>query len=517
MPTHGENAGGLPLQRRTQALYLRECVDHLLSCDWAITRGGEMRRRSDLAAARRAAGYTQEGLAEALHVDRTTVIRWEAGENAPLPYIRPKLGRLLGRSADQLRAIIDVAEPALNWPDLDAAMMWLDERAGWGRGSSAAKVADRLAAANRSRPAVGRSRIADALGRYYGTSEIFRVPVDGHDVLTSIATRAEWTDLRVPLTAAAERTTLVAPASGWVLGDVAVKAAVQRLADAAARDVRISNAPIYRLMSSEIGECITAEYAVVPFAEYALTMDLLEGELVDAIGASRAEFPLRDKYLPDMASVFDLGGRLCAGGVPALCAIARSADAERGPADFMILVQERSENVLNAARRLAVIPKGFHGPLSDYRADARIGSTLRRELEEELFGRADVDSTIGTPNVAEPMHPTRLSEPMRWLADDGERMRLECTAFGFNLVSGNYEFASLVLIQDEEFWPRYGGHVEANWEVSRLRRYSTLDREMLADLIMDESWSNEGLFALIQGLRRLREIDPMRVDLPSGL
>jgi len=70
------------------------------------------RRRRNLAAARKAAGYTQEGLAEALHVDRSTVQRWEAGEHAPWPYLWPKLGRLLGLSREQLQALF--AEMAHN-------------------------------------------------------------------------------------------------------------------------------------------------------------------------------------------------------------------------------------------------------------------------------------------------------------------------------------------------------------------------------------------------------------------
>ncbi len=113
------------------------------------------------------------------------------------------------------------------------------------------------------------------------------------------------------------------------------------------------------------------------------------------------------------------------------------------------------------------------------------------------------------------MHRSRLSEPMRWLSDDPARMRLECTGFGVNLVSGNYEFASLIVIEDDEFWTRFGGEVEANWESSGLRLYSSLDRESISDLITDESWSNEGLFAFLQGLRRLREIGGTRVDLPA--
>ena len=209
-----------------------------------------------------------------------------------------------------------------------------------------------------------------------------------------------------------------------------------------------------------------------------------------------------------------ISGRLCAGGVPALCAIARPCDPYRGRADYALLIQQRSAHVLNATQRLAVIPKGFHEPLTDYRADAQIGATLRREMEEELFGRTDVDSTVGERRAAAPMHPDRMSDPMRWLMEEAGRLRTECTGFGLNLVSGNYEFASLIVIEDEEFWTRYGGHVEANWEATGLQLYSSLDHQLLSELITDESWSNEGLFALMQGLRRLRELGGDRVDLP---
>lgn len=64
------------------------------------------RRRRELVATRKAAGYTQESLAEALHVDRSTVIRWEAGQHAPVPYLWPKLGRILGVSREQLQQLL---------------------------------------------------------------------------------------------------------------------------------------------------------------------------------------------------------------------------------------------------------------------------------------------------------------------------------------------------------------------------------------------------------------------------
>jgi hypothetical protein len=245
----------------------------------------------------------------------------------------------------------------------------------------------------------------------------------------------------------------------------------------------------------------------------------LEGELLDAIVGDVASrpgaLPLRDRYLPDLDVLLDMSSRLCAGGVLALCAIARSADSYRGGADYVLLVQERSGHVLNAAGQLAVIPKGFHRPLADYRCDAQVGATLRREMEKELFGRSDVDNTVSPHIVAAPMHPSRLSEPMRWLTTVPGALRMECTGFGLNLVSGNYEFASLIVIEDEKFWNRYGGHIEANWESAGLRLYSSLDRELLAGLIDDERWSNEGLFALLLGLSRLGELGGRRVNLPD--
>jgi len=52
-------------------------------------------RRTGFVRARKAAGFTQESFAEVMHVDRSTVARWEQGAREPLPYQRPKLARLL--------------------------------------------------------------------------------------------------------------------------------------------------------------------------------------------------------------------------------------------------------------------------------------------------------------------------------------------------------------------------------------------------------------------------------------
>lgn len=74
------------------------------------------RRRAELAAARKAAGYTQEALAATLRVDRSTVIRWEAGQHVPVPYLWPKLVHVLGVSRERLQALLADDAPATPSP-----------------------------------------------------------------------------------------------------------------------------------------------------------------------------------------------------------------------------------------------------------------------------------------------------------------------------------------------------------------------------------------------------------------
>jgi hypothetical protein len=501
--------------------------------------------------------HGESGTLSLRHLNRLVAGRGPKG--APLGPLRPATARLLesilGLSVDELlkppaelsRADIGdqqdrvlrssgplrravTPQPA---DPLIPAFEWLDQGAGWISDTARRKVTARLSKLDTGelldqharRARVSRSHIARALSDYYQDQVSgygpYSVRCDGRRISTSIVTRPDWQDLACSLTPDHDRFALVRVESAEHLArdGVGARHAVHRLAEAAALNVRMTNSPIYRLLGIDVKRgAISGTVGLAPFVEYALTMDLLEGELIDAVTATgearRGALPLRDRYLPDLASVLGISGRLCAGGAVALCAIARPADTYRGP-DYALLVQERSGNVLNATGRLSVIPKAFHEPLTDHRADTPIHSTLLREMEEELFGRSEVDSTRGGQRIAAPMHPSRLSEPMRWLLERPDRLRMECTGFGLNLVSGNFEFACLVVIEDEEFWPRYGGHVEANWESAGLRLYSSLDRELTAELTSNESWSNEGLFALLQGFRRLAEIGGRRVDLPE--
>jgi len=479
--------------------------------------------------------HNEPGTIGVRHLQRLIAGRKPSGE--PLgPTVQPATARLLERIFDvriddllsepRPPEIVERQQPERDAVELAAALDWLDERAAWQPGTSRSKVRARLAGLDlgklldtRARRAkIGRTAIARALVDYYGEHGVYRAVYADGEILTSVVTRADWLDLACPLDGVHDLLALTNETGDHAtLSDVEASAAASRLAESVALGVRFANLPLYRLKSVDIGpQRVGGRVGVVPFVEYALTADLLEQELAGAVAAGTGprRTPLRDKHLSSLESVLDLSGRVCAGGVLALCAIARPHDQVRGSADYALLVQERSGQVLNGAGRLAVIPKGFHQPLTDVRAEAAVGATLRRELEEELFGRPDVDATAGDARSAAPMHPGRWSEPMKWLAEEPARLRMECTGFGLNLVSGNYEFASLVVIEDEEFWRRFGGQVEANWEASGLRLYSSLDSDLVSELVTQETWSNEGLFALLQGLRRLREIGGDRVSLP---
>jgi transcriptional regulator with XRE-family HTH domain len=63
-------------------------------------------KRVRLAAKRKAAGFSQEQLADLLKVSISTVARWESGETAPQPWNRPRLAHLLGISLDQLDELL---------------------------------------------------------------------------------------------------------------------------------------------------------------------------------------------------------------------------------------------------------------------------------------------------------------------------------------------------------------------------------------------------------------------------
>ena len=90
---------------------------------------------------------------------------------------------------------------------------------------------------------------------------------------------------------------------------------------------------------------------------------------------------------------------------------------------------------------------------------------------------------------------------MRWLMEhaDQETWRIECVGFGINSVTGCFEAPCLIVIDDETWRDRFGGSIQANWETEGLRRYSSLDQEILAELINDPALEQRGPVCISPG------------------
>lgn len=114
-------------------------------------------KRRSFIRARKAAGYSQESLAERLGVDRTTVARWESGEYAPQPWQRPRIAEAFGVSLCALGELLDgggttkhhVAEVSASLVQADGGLL-----AGCERVSAATQEHDRL------------SRVVELAGAY---------------------------------------------------------------------------------------------------------------------------------------------------------------------------------------------------------------------------------------------------------------------------------------------------------------------------------------------------------------
>lgn len=378
-----------------------------------------------------------------------------------------------------------------------------------------------------------RQNITDFLGQYYGRDaiggagyQLYGASINDQTVTTTLLVRPSWVRGCITLRGDGDPgdgrddwALTSAPVPGTPMPEPMLDRALNRLAQVAAAGEGgpvMINKPLYSLRDLDIdGGGLRATFGVDAFAHYALTYDLLEAELAEALRSEAAPaLPLRDALLPDVRAVVDTERRLCAGGLAGLFAMARPSMGGR-PADFAFVVQQRSSKVLNVAGRLSVMPKAFHQHLVSPDDEVSVGTTLRRELEEELFGREDVDESWGRPKLAlNPYHEQVLSAPMRWLADAGTAT-YQCTGAGLNLLTGNFEFACLIIVPDEQFWNQFSGSCTPNWEAAGAELHSTADPGRLATLITDPRWTEEGVFALVQGLRALQQQHPDRVRLPD--
>lgn len=492
----------------------------------------EIGRRIDALTTRR--GFTHEALAEQVGVDVGTVGRWIRGEHQ----IRQRnLAKLASALDVELHELISPtpqptspgsgggAERDLRTIDFIA---WLADNSDSDFADLYQAVADRAEqiearpTASRhsksyTRAKVSRQDLTAAVADYYDLADedaqLYSAEVAGKRLTLSIATNPTWTDVSIDLRSDQEAASLAPPGilPQAPLSDAVVRAAVARLADAEVNDKVLVNNPMYRLVDMDVGpERLHPTFGMATFADYALRNGLMEVELIDAIAGSsdgtlaRAEAtPVRDALLPSASAALDLPSYYCTGGPVGLVAIARPARGNK-PADYVLLVQVRGHHVMDIPGKLSTIPKGWHQPISEASSEAKLSTTLLRELEEELLGREDLEQMSDEARrTADPLHEERQPEAIRSLLQSPDALRVACTGFGINLLSGTYEVPCLVTIEDDRWWAEWGHQIAGNWETTSVATYSSMNTEGLTTLIHDPRWSSEGLYSFLQGLRHL--------------
>ncbi|KRF35510.1 hypothetical protein [Terrabacter sp. Soil810] len=492
-------------------------------------------RPADAVSLQQALRLTNEAFAETLGSAARTVAKWHANPAMKLTTeMQAALDTLLSRATEDARERFaelrfcgaadssQAAESATalqGATHLHSALEFLAELRASAPGASHAAVANGAAALHRDEPIahVDRRAVADRLLDFYSTESglagAVRIQSSEGDMTTTLVTPHGSLAPRntgVPSFGFARR----AAAPPLLASPALLAAAESRLARCLTGDTRFSDQPTYRLVDVEDESGgIRAQFAMTTFARYALTWDLLEAEVLTALAAGTSVLPLREQLLPTARAVLTPSARECVGGALALSAFARPASGNR-PADYVLLIQQRSSRVLNGAGRIAVIPKCFHQPTNEATAEVDVRLTLLREMEEELLGRAETDNSLGPSSVADLLHPSRMTPAMRWLTESSA-LEVHLNGFAYNLVAGSFEFPALLAVHDETFWQLFGGDIEANWEVSGLLRYSSADADGLEGLLHDPQWTDEGLVACALGLKRLAQLNPERVSVPA--
>lgn len=351
-----------------------------------------------------------------------------------------------------------------------------------------------------------------------GMSE-YIIATDGHTLHSAMAVLPEWIGLINPLDNTHEIASFIPVHPPKV--EFAQEQVLHLLHTIELMNLRLWGGPIYRLLNVDLSSRLTkSSFAEVDFLHYRFTVGLVVDELVDALSKydfsvdkvlanANSLLPVRNRVLPDGQSLLNFRERICAGGITMVFAMPRPKPYN----DFIFPIQQRSASVADGQGMLSIIPRGFHESLTDQQKDVAPSISCYREVYEELFGGKEVEK-----------HTERLrhdwffgERQMRWFIDHKESYELICTCFGVDMVSGNYQFGTVLIIHDEEYWDTFGREMEANWEGKErtTRIISTKDSAAVEKLIKQGNWTGEGLQTLCEGLFYLKKKYPRRLSLPN--
>lgn len=331
---------------------------------------------------------------------------------------------------------------------------------------------------------------------------IYSFQFDGRPRLVPAVCPAESRGLRIPMLAGRERMSQVSVARTERLPELDAAALGRYASYLHFSKARFWDDLVLRLVEWGAHEDhVAAQFAEARFLDYRLTVGLMREEWFDVL-AHGGRARLRETFAPDIATLMDFPARIAAGGVNALCAFARPAPFD----DFVIPLQVRSASVGEGAGSYGVIPMALHQRAASGTLDPlALSTTALRELYEELF---DGPELLTQSAFLE--HPA-----IEWILAHRHEVTFETTSLFVSLIHGNYDCGMLLAVRDTDYWQRFGPLMAAGWESETQLLVSSRDEAAWRQLLTHPGWEAQALGCAVEGLLRLREIDPARVALPT--
>ncbi|GAA2982703.1 helix-turn-helix transcriptional regulator [Actinokineospora diospyrosa] len=411
-----------------------------------------MAKRIRLARLRKASGYTQESLAEALGVDRTTVSTWEAGSHEPSPHLRPGLGSLLAVSRRELTDIPDEANGVVRSSGGSAEIRrsqqeWLRTRRAEGaRGRELSELAAWLY------PESARGPGGHVLR---GPGWLLDEPVELDGV------RLGWAETPPPPGPVVEHV-LPLTDRGTPYGDYS--RAVRDLV----RPRLMENRPSYRLTGIDTSAGLALDFGLTTFfaafdAKQAVAHEFKAawtrgGRALPSWG----ELPIRS----GIGDPFDPARWLMSPGISTLT-VRRDS---RGAHQF-VLHERDGAKVADGGGLAHVMPAGEFQPVSDPEVDFSLWRNIMREFSEEFLGNPEHDGSASGPV------DYAAASPFRELTE--LRDRGDLTVWHYGLIMEPLELGAsqltVAVVDGDEFDSVFGHGEIVNDEGTAVRHAFTGD------------------------------------------
>jgi len=331
-------------------------------------------------------------------------------------------------------------------------------------------------------------------------------------VVTAFYTKPEWLRLRIPVDAVVCEVSDQDPPTQVDNEPIYAKLIESSMLF---RKVELWSDPCYRLIDYDV----TAVGARLRFSgaestnylRYRFSAGLMSDELndaarehvIDQILARRSLLlPRRCLWMPNADAIENVTRRFSAGGTATLFAMARGAPDH----DYYVPLHVRSAAVAENRGFGAVSFNGYHQWFVNRENESHLRWTIFRELYEEVFGGAEASRPSKRVK-----HDWYFNESyMDFFRKHSETIVNELIGFGFNTVVGNWECATLLVVQDERYWEQFGDMMKYGWEAENVLGFSTKHIHSWQRAIQERRWAGDSLVALLDGLKRLHELEPDR-------